>query len=72
VFQNSLLRRIFGLKRDEMTGGWEKLHIEELRNLYSAPSIIRMMKCRKMRWAGYVARMGEKNAYMLRVGNPEG
>jgi hypothetical protein len=68
-----VLRRIFGPKRDEVTGGWRKLHNEELHNLYSSPSIIRMIKSRRMRWAGYVARMGEKrNAYRILVGNPEG
>jgi hypothetical protein len=73
MFENSVLRRIFGPKRDEGTGGWRKLHNEELHNLYSSPSIIRMMKSRKMRWAGHAARMGEKkNAYRILVGNPEG
>jgi hypothetical protein len=52
--------RIFGPKRDGVTGGWRKLHNEELHNLYSSPSIIRIIKCRRMRWAGHVARMGEK------------
>jgi hypothetical protein len=52
--------RIFGPKRDEVTGGWRKLNNEELHNLYSSPSIIRMIKSRRMRWAGHVARMGEK------------
>jgi hypothetical protein len=57
-------RRIFGEKRDEVRGGWRKLHNEELHNLYSSPSIIRMIKSRMMRWAGHVVRMGEKrNAY---------
>jgi hypothetical protein len=55
-----VLRRIFGPKRDEVTGGWRKLHNEELRDLYSSPSIIRIMKSRRMRRAGLVARMGEK------------
>jgi hypothetical protein len=55
-----LLRRIFGPKRDdEVTGGWRKLHNEELHDLYSSPSIIRVIKARRMRWAGHVARMGE-------------
>jgi hypothetical protein len=55
---------LFGPKRDEVTGGWSKLHDEELHNLYSSPSIIRMIKSRRMRWAGHIAQMGEKgNAY---------
>jgi hypothetical protein len=73
VFENRVLRRIFGLKRDEITGGWRKLHNEELHRLYSTPSIIRMIKSRRMRWAGHVARMGAKrNAYRILVGKPEG
>jgi hypothetical protein len=68
-----VLRRIFGPERDEVTGEWRKLHNEELRDLYSSPSIIRMIKSRRMRWAGYVARMGAKrNAYRLLLGKPEG
>jgi hypothetical protein len=64
VFVNGVLRRIFGPKRDEVTGEWRKLHNEELRDLYSSPSIIRIIKLRRIRWAGHVARMGEKgNAY---------
>jgi hypothetical protein len=58
TFENRVLRRIFGLKRDEMTGERRKLHNEELHNLYSSPSIIRIIKTRRMRWAGHVARMG--------------
>jgi hypothetical protein len=58
VLSNRVLRRIFGPKRDEMTGGWRKLHNEELHGLYSSPSIVRVIKARRMRWAGYVARMG--------------
>jgi hypothetical protein len=58
VFENRVLRRIFGPKRDEVTGGWRKLHNEELHGLYSSPSIIRVIKERRMRWAGHVARMG--------------
>jgi transcription termination factor 2 len=73
VFENRVLRRIFGPKRDEVTGGWRKLHNEELHKLYSSPSIIRMIKSRRMRWAGHVARMGEKrNAYRILVEKPEG
>jgi hypothetical protein len=68
-----VLKRIFGPKRDEVTGGWRKLHNEELHNLYSSPSIIRMVKSRRMRLAGHVSGMGEKrNAYRILVGNPEG
>jgi hypothetical protein len=58
VFENRVLRRIFAPKRDDVTGGWRKLPNEELHNLYSSPSIIRMIKSRRMLWAGYVARMG--------------
>jgi hypothetical protein len=73
VFENKVLRSIFGPKRDEVTGGLRKLHNEELRDLYSSPSIIRIIKSRRMRWAGHVARMVEKrNAYRLLVGKPEG
>jgi hypothetical protein len=69
VFENRLLRGIFGPKRDEETGGWRKLHNEELHNFYSSASIIRVIKSRRMRWAGLVARMVEKrNAYMILVG----
>jgi hypothetical protein len=60
VFENRVLRRIFGPKRDEMVGGWRKLRNEEFRNLYSSPSIIRIIKSKRMRWAGYVARMGRR------------
>jgi hypothetical protein len=60
VFENRVLRRIFGPKRVEITGGWRKLRNEELRDLYSSPSIIRMMKPRKMRWVGHVARIGRR------------
>jgi hypothetical protein len=73
VFENRVLRRIFGPKRDEETGGWRKLHNEELRNLYSSTSIIRIIKSRRMRWAGHVARMGaNRNAYRILGGMPEG
>jgi hypothetical protein len=73
VFENRVLRRIFGPKRDEVTGEWRKLHNEELRDLYSSPSINRIIKSRRTIWEGYVARMGEKrNAYRLLVGKPKG
>jgi hypothetical protein len=63
---------MFGPKRDEETGRWRKLHNEELHNLYSSPSIIRMIKSRRMKWARHVARMGKKrNAYRILVGKPE-
>jgi hypothetical protein len=72
VFENRVLRIIFGPKRDEVTGDWRKLHSEELHNLYSSPNIIRMIKAKRMRWAGHVARMGEtRNAYRILVGKPE-
>jgi hypothetical protein len=72
MFENRVLKRIFGPKRDEVTGEWRKLHNKELHDLYFSPSIIRIIKSRRMRWAGHVARMGEKrNAYRLLVGTPE-
>jgi hypothetical protein len=72
MFENRVLRRIFGPKRNEVTREWRELHNEELRDLYSSLSIIRIIKSRRMRWAGHVARMGEKrNAYRLLVGKPE-
>jgi hypothetical protein len=73
VFENRVLRRIFGPKRNEVTGERRKLHNEELHDLYSSPSIIRIMKAGRMRWVGNVARMGERRkAYRLLVGKPEG
>jgi hypothetical protein len=73
VFENRVLRRIFGPKRDRVTRGWRKLHSDELHNLYSSPSIIRIIKSRRMRWVGHVARMGVKrNVYRFLVGKPEG
>jgi hypothetical protein len=73
VFENRVLGKIFGPKRDEVIGEWRKLHNEELRDLYSSPSIIRIMKARKMRWAVHVVRMEEKiNTYRFLVGKPEG
>jgi hypothetical protein len=69
VFENRVLRRIFGPKRAEVTGEWRKLHNEELHDLYSSPSNIRIIQLRRMRCTGHVARMGEKrNAYRLLVG----
>jgi len=59
VFENMVLRRIFGPRRDEVTGEWRKLHNEELNDLYSSPNIVRVINSRRMRWAGHVARMGE-------------
>jgi hypothetical protein len=73
ALENRVLRRMFRPKRDGVTGGWRKLHNEELHNLYSSPSIIRIIKPRRMRWVGHVARMGQKwNVYRLLVGKPEG
>jgi hypothetical protein len=73
VFGNRVLRRIFGPKRDGVTGGRRKLHNEELHNLYSSPNIIRIIKSRTMRWAGHVARMREnRNVYRLSVVKPDG
>jgi hypothetical protein len=73
VFEKRVLRRIFRPKSDEMMGEWRKLHNEVFRDLYSSPSIIKIIKSRMMRWAGHVARMGEKrNTYRLLVGKPEG
>jgi hypothetical protein len=73
VFENRVPRRIFEPKRDELTGGSGKLHNEELHGLYSSPSIIRVIKARRMRWAGHVARMGVvRGAYDILVGRSEG
>jgi hypothetical protein len=73
VFENRVLRRKFGRERKEVTRRWRKLRIDELRDLYSSPSTIRMIKSRKMRWMENVARMGEKrNTYRLLVGKSEG
>jgi hypothetical protein len=73
VFENRVLRRRFGPKRDEVTGGWSKLHNEALHNYYTSSSIIRFIMSRRKRWAGYVERLGEKrNVYRLLVGKPEG
>jgi hypothetical protein len=73
MFENRVLRRIFGPKKDEVMGEWRNLHNEELHDLYSSPSIIRIIKSRRMRWAGHVAQMGEKRfTYRLLAGKPEG
>jgi hypothetical protein len=73
VFENRMLRKILGPKSDEVTGGWMKLHYKDLRDLYSSPSIIRMIKLKRMRWEGNIARIREERyAYRLLVGKPEG
>jgi len=73
VYENMVLRRIFGSRRDEVTGEWRRLHNEELNDLYSSPSIVQVIKSRRMRWAGHVARMvGERRVYRVLVGKPEG
>jgi hypothetical protein len=73
VFENRVLRRIFGAKRNKVTGEWRKLHSEELHNLYSSLDVIRQIKSRRMRWAGHVARMGEeRKLYKVLMGKGEG
>jgi hypothetical protein len=73
VFENRVLKIIFGPKRDKVTGEWRKLHNEEVHDLYSSPNVVRMIKSRRMRWAGHVARMGEdRGVYRVLVGKPEG
>jgi len=73
VFEDMVLRRIFGPRRDEVTGDWRRLHNEELNDLYSSPNIVRVIKSRRMRCAGHVASMGEESgSYMFLVGKPEG
>jgi len=73
LFENMVLRRIFGPRRDEVTGEWRRLHNEELNDLYCSPNIVRVIKSRRMRWAGHVARKGEeRGAYRVLVGKPEG
>jgi hypothetical protein len=72
VFENRVLRKIFGPEREE-NGSWKKLHNDELHSLYSSPNIVRVIKSRRMRWAGHVARMGEgRDVYRVLVGRPEG
>jgi len=73
VFENRVLRRVFGPKRDEVTGEWRKLHNEELSYVYSLPNIVWVVKSRRMRWAGHVACMGEgRGVHRVLVGRPEG
>ena len=73
MFENRVLRRMFGPKRDEVTGELRKLHNEEINDLYSSPNIVRVIKSRRMRWAGHVARMVEgRGVYRVLVGKPEG
>jgi len=73
VFENMVLRRIFGPRRDEVMGEWRRLHNEELNNLYCSPNTVRVIKSRRMRWAGHVACMGEeRGVYRVLVGKPEG
>jgi hypothetical protein len=72
VSENMVLRRIFGRRRDDVMGEWRRLHNEELNGMYSSTNIVRVIKSRRMRWAGHVARMGEKRGtYMVLVGKPE-
>ena len=73
VFENRVLRRLFGLKRDEVRGEWRRLHNEELNNLNSSPNTVRVIKSKRMRWAEHVARMGAgRIVYRVLVGKPEG
>ena len=73
VFEKRVLRRAFGSKRDGVTGEWRKLHNEALKNLYPLPNIVRVVKSRRMRWAGHVVRMGEgRGVHRVLVGKPEG
>ena len=72
MFENMVLRRIFGPRRDEVTRDWRRLHNEELNDLYSSPNIVQVIKSRRMRWAGHVVRMGqEMGVYRVLVGKPE-
>jgi len=73
MFDNMVLRRIFGSSKDEVTGEWRRMHNEELYNLYSSPNIVRVINSRRMRWAGHVAHIGEERVvYGVLVGKPEG
>ena len=72
MFENMVFRRIFGPRRDEVSGEWRRLHNEEINDLYSSPNIVRVIKSRRIRWAGHVARMGEERGeYRVLVGKPE-
>ena len=73
MFENMVLRKIFGPRREDVTGEWRRLPNEELSDLYSSPNIVRVIKSRRMRWAGHVARMGEeKGVFRVLVGKPKG
>jgi len=73
VFENMVLRKIFGPRREEVTGEWRRLHNEELNDLYLSPNIVRVIKSKRMRWAEHVVRMGEeREVYRVLVGKPEG
>ena len=73
MFQNMVLRRMLGPRRDEVTGEWRRLHNEELNDLYCSPNIVRVIKSRRVRWAGHVARIGEeRGVYRVLVGEPGG
>ena len=73
ILYSMVLRRIFGPRRDEITGEWRRLHNEELNDFYSSPNIVRVIKSRRMRWAGHAVRMGEeRGVYRVLLGKPEG
>jgi hypothetical protein len=73
VFENRVLKRIFRPKREEVAGGWRRLHSEELHYLHASPNVVRVMKSRKVKWTGSVARMGQmRNLYKILLGKPEG
>jgi hypothetical protein len=73
VFENRVLRRIFGPKREEVAGDWRRLHNEELHNLHASPNVIRVIKSKRMSWTGHVARMEEmRNAFKILIGKSEG
>ena len=72
MFENMVLRRIFGTRRDEVTGEWRRMHNEELNDLYSSPNIVRVIKSIRMRWAGHVARMGEERGVYKDLGGETG